>query len=457
MEKFRPFFDPKSVVIIGASRNEYTFNGVVLKNLLEAQYKGKLYIVHPFTKSLMGIPCLANVQELDQCPIKPELAIILTQNNILGIIETLGKIGIKYILIETDISVKKNRLEQEQLVKEIKVLINQYKLKVLGPSMIGIIDFQNSFTTSVIPTRRHILLPNKKDRPKSGVSFLAQSGGLTGACGWWAAPQKLPFAKIIHIGKAIDITQGEIFEVLFNDPATDVIILFMKEVTREYLDVLAKYKGTKPVLFKYVGYPSENVKKFEDLGAVQVRNYVELFEFAKVLLWCPPPTANAVGIIGPSSGAINLILAEMREQEIHLAHLEDTNREFILSNIGGSTCELGNPVDYWPPMEFVGTQVCRVYHDASNTLLKDDHVGALFLALEFFTEIEFNFSIFETIKAKYPDKPIICVLIQAEKEGTDRILEIANELHIPVFVEEVERAVRAFRCLMDCLCKKRKK
>jgi len=108
---------------------------------------------------------------------------------------------------------------------------------------------------------------------------------------------------------------------------------------------------------------------------------------------------------------------------------------------------LGNPVDYWPPKEFVGTEVCKVYHSASNALLADKSVSVLFLALEFFTEIEFEFTIFKKIKEMFSDKPIIVILIQAESEGAKRVIESATELEIPVFVDEVERAIRGFSIL----------
>ena len=449
LEKINPFFNPKSVVIIGASRNEYTFNGVLLKNLLEVQYKGKIFIVHPYTDTVMGVPCAKNLEELFSQGVKPEMAIILTQKNFLQTLEHLGKNGVKYILIETDFSQKLGKGEQIILDNSIKEIISEYDLKILGPNMIGLIDFQHLFTSSIIPTRSHIVLPNRKNKPQSGASFMAQSGGLTGACGWWAPDQKIPLAKIIHIGKAINISEAEILEYLFEDPHTEIILLYLKEIPEEFNKVLSKYKNKKPILYKYVGKPSKIEQKFKELGANSVENYIELFEFAKVFLWSPPPISNAVGIIGPSSGAINLIISEMRNQKIHLANLKEKNRKAILEDVGGSTCELGNPVDYWPPKEFIGTQVCRVYHQSSKTLLNDPHVSALFLALEFFTEIEFNFTIFESIKEKYPNKPIICVLIQAEREGGSRILEIGTRLQIPVFINEIERAVKSLRFLLN--------
>ena len=77
----------------------------------------------------------------------------------------------------------------------------------------------------------------------------------------------------------------------------------------------------------------------------------------------------------------------------------------------------------------------------------DDSVDGLILALEFFAEIEFDFSIYSSLMLKHPDKPIIAILIQAEHEGAKRIISTASELKMPVFENEVERAVRGYKLL----------
>ncbi len=446
---FTPFFEPKSVLIIGASRNEYTSNGVVLKNLLEARYKAKIFIFHPFTDSILGIPTIKTIEELAALQPAPELAIVLTRHNLLEILEALGKNKIRYVLLQADINYVSTDQEYKEIEGAIQALIKRYNLNVLGPSMIGIIDYMSGFTSSIIPTRAHFLHLQQKSNYSAGVSFLSQSGGLSGACGWWNIQQPVPFSKAFHIGGEIQFTYADMLEFLLHDPKTQVITLYLKSITPEMIEVMQRCGTCKPVLVKYVGKDPLPLEKFQQAGAIPVRNYIELFEFAKVFMWCPAPQNRDVAIIGPSSGAINLLIAEMRNYEIHLASLQPEIRDHILSQIGGSTCALGNPVDYWPPKEFVGTQVCKVYYDASRFLMEDTNVSALFLALEFFSEIEFDFSIFETIQQKYPDKPVIVVLIQAEKEGSERLIQISNELHIPVFVDEVERAVRALHALLE--------
>jgi acyl-CoA synthetase (NDP forming) len=231
----------------------------------------------------------------------------------------------------------------------------------------------------------------------------------------------------------------------------------LREINDELIASVKKVAPYKPILFFYVGKDEQKEKELQVAGAIQVQNYIELFELAKIFLWCPEPKGPNLGIIGPSSGAIYLIVKEMRKQHLSIAKLKKEAQDIILDKVGGSTCEFGNPVDFWPPDKFIGIKICGIYNISANTLLKDQNVDGLILALEFFLEIEFDFNIFEHIKNDFPNKPIITILIQAEREGVKRVIKAASDLKIPVFENEIERAIRGYKLLYDYYSKIKKK
>ena len=449
MKNLEPFFNPKSVLIIGVSRKALSFSYTVLKNLLEIFYQGKLYILNPNASEILGVKSYHSFEDLPEIP---ELAVIVLGKNIVKIIEKLGKKGVKYIAIQTELKPGTNVNFVHSKLNEI---CEKYGITYLGPSMLGIINFIDNFTTSIIPVRQHIMRENKNI--KEGISFIAQSGGLAGALGWWTPSQKLPISKVIHLGKGYHIDEADILEFFLNDPTTKVISLFLREITPGLILAIKKVSPFKPVIFFYVGKDQKSEEQIIAAGGIPVQNYIELFEIAKIFLWCPEPKGTNLGIIGPSSGAIHLIVREMRKQNLSLAKPTDNSRDIIIDKIGGSTCAYGNPVDYWPPEKFIGIKICGIYNTSAETLLKDANVDGLILALEFFIEIEFDFSIFKALKEKYPLKPIITILIQAEHEGAKRVIKSASELKIPTFDNEVERAVRGFRLLYDYYSKIKKR
>ncbi|MBY9005593.1 MAG: CoA-binding protein [Candidatus Lokiarchaeota archaeon] len=449
MKELRPFFNPKSILIVGVSRKTYTFSYTLLKNLLEIFYEGKIYLLNPNATDILGIKSYHNYEDLPEIP---ELAVIVLGSDIINNIENLGKIGVKFITIQSEI---KSDIENKELLDKLKNLCLKYNISYLGPSMIGIINFIDKFTNSIVPVRQHIMRANKKI--SEGIGFIAQSGGLAGALGWWTPFQKLPISKVIHLGKSFDINESDILKYYCKDNTIKVISIFLREITDELIKSVKLVAPKKPILVFYVGKDIQKEKQLEQAGGVFVLNYIELFEIAKLFLWCPEPNGSNLGIIGPSSGAIYIIAKEMRKQHLSLAKLNEISKEKILENVGGSTCKLGNPVDFWPPDKFIGTKICSIYKKASHILLEDESVNALFLALEFFIEIEFDFIIFKKIKEFYPNKPIISILIQAETEGAKRVINTASELKIPVFVNEIERAVRGYKLLYDYYSKIKKK
>ncbi len=435
-----PFFAPKSVAIVGASRNTYTFSGMILKNLLELRYEGPVYVVNPNADEIDEIKSYRSIGAL---PEVPELAIIVIRD-FQGCLEALGKIGVKHVIVQTDLPMdaKKN-----EITDVIEGIAKKYRMRVLGPSTIGIIDFVHNFSTSLIPTRAHILRTNKATLEHPGLSYFCESGGLAGSMGWWQTPQSLPLSKVIHVGDGCDIKDHEVLRYLASDPNTKIISLFLRKIEPTFVQTVKEIAAIKPILFKKVG-TRQYVDDLVKAGAIEVRDYIDLFEIAKVFLWCPLPRGPRVGIIGPSSGAIALVTNEMREQGLEIGMPSAETKQFILEKVGGSTCVRGNPVDYWPPRDFVGTRVCRVYHSASKALLADDNIDSLILALEFFSEIEFDFGIFEHVRKLFPNKPIITILIHAERDGQERIINVGTNLRLPIFVNEIERAVRGLGALV---------
>ncbi len=449
MRNLKPFFNPKSILIVGVSRKAYTFSYTILKNLLEIFYRGKIYILNPNADEILGIK---SYHSLDDLPEIPELAVIVLGKKIAEIFEKLATFGVKNVAIESDLRIE---TEDPILIDNLLNISEKYEVSFMGPGMLGIINFNNNFTTSLIPVRQYLMQKHRKI--KEGISFIAQSGGLAGAMGWWAPSQELPISKVIHLGYGFDVNDADVLEYFKEDETTKVISLFLREITDDIINAVEEIAQIKPILFFYVGKDELKEKKLIEVGGISGLNYIELFELAKVFLWCSEPKGPNLGIVGPSSGAIYLIVKEMRNQGLSLAKVSKEHKDIILDKVGGSTCKLGNPVDYWPPERFVGTKICEIYNTSSKTLLKDDAVDGLILALEFFIEIEFDFNIFDKIKKTFPDKPIITILIQAEHEGAKRVIKSASELKIPAFENEVERAVRGYKLLFDWYSKIKKK
>ena len=68
-------FEPRSVALVGASADERKVSGLLLRNMLDAGYRGRLLAVNPKHQEVAGIPCVASVGQL---PLAVDLAVIPT-------------------------------------------------------------------------------------------------------------------------------------------------------------------------------------------------------------------------------------------------------------------------------------------------------------------------------------------------------------------------------------------
>ena len=97
MDTINLFFNPKNVVLFGASDKPGSVGETTLKNLLLSKDTRTVYIVHPKHETLLDIKCYPSLAAL---PETPELAVIATgADHVPEIVEDCGKAGIKAIII----------------------------------------------------------------------------------------------------------------------------------------------------------------------------------------------------------------------------------------------------------------------------------------------------------------------------------------------------------------------
>ena len=58
------FFNPSSVAIIGATEKPSSLPGIILKNLLDMGFKGKMYPVNPKYRDVFGLKCFPSILDV---------------------------------------------------------------------------------------------------------------------------------------------------------------------------------------------------------------------------------------------------------------------------------------------------------------------------------------------------------------------------------------------------------
>jgi len=64
VEHLKYLFEPRSVAVIGASRNRKAWGHVILKNIINYGFEGKVYPVNPKADNLLGLKCYPDIRNV---------------------------------------------------------------------------------------------------------------------------------------------------------------------------------------------------------------------------------------------------------------------------------------------------------------------------------------------------------------------------------------------------------
>ena len=82
-------FNPESIAVIGASRDEKKIGHIVLKNIVNSGFRGQVFPVNPNTDMIDGLACFPDCKSL---PFAPDLAILAVPAIVaVDVLEDVGK------------------------------------------------------------------------------------------------------------------------------------------------------------------------------------------------------------------------------------------------------------------------------------------------------------------------------------------------------------------------------
>ena len=451
MEKF---FNPKSIAIIGASRDIHKVGFVTLKNLIVGDYKGKIYPINPNAESILKRKCYPSVLKV---PGTIDVALIAVPAKLTPRVMTdCGKKGIKRVIIVTAgfSEVGDAKLEQE-LIKIAK----KYRIRIIGPNCLGVLDVNNNFDTLFLPAAR-------LERPKKGgVSLTTQSGATGSTVLDLMAKEQYGFAKFISYGNAADITETDLVQYLGKDRDTKVICMYLESLKdgKRFLEVAKQVTKKKPIIALKGGTTDAGARAtmshtaslagsfkiysgaFKQAGIIQADNAEDLFNYAKVIEKSVKPKGRRVQIITNGGGfgilaTDNLVKLSLKVDEPSSTTMKRLKKAYP------KTYTVGNPID------LTGSATSDAYRLALDTCLKDKTIDIIFLILLYQTpQLDVDI-VDDVIKiGKQKKKPIVVVSMGGD--FTQKYKNIMEGEGVPCFTYP-HNAARAVKALCDYHLKK---
>ncbi len=224
---------PKSIVVVGGSKDLEKPGGKVLKNIIDGGFKGDLYVANPKEDEVQGIK---SFQDLSKLP-DTDLAIIaIAAKHTLQTIEylTQNKNTKAFIILSAGFSEESH--EGKLLEDKIVAAINNVKGSLIGPNCVGILTPQHhSVFTYPIP---------KLDQ--NGCDFVSGSGAT--ACFIMEAgiPKGLKFANVYSVGNSAQMGVEEVLKYMDEnfDPKTDSMVKLLYMETIKQPKMLLKHASS---------------------------------------------------------------------------------------------------------------------------------------------------------------------------------------------------------------------
>ncbi len=310
-----PLLWPKAVSIIGASRKESSIGNIVLKNIIDGNFKGKVYPINPLAESIYGIKSYNSIKEL---PEKIDLAIIsLPSNLVLDEVKNAIQFGVKGIVI-LSAGFADSGEEGIKKEKELVELVRKNGVRLLGPNCLGMINTDPSIQLNASLASRKI--------PQGQAGFFSHSAALGIVIIDYAIERGISFTSFVSAGNRADVSGNDLLLYWEEDPNTKMAILYLEIFgnPRKFVRIARNMSYKKPILCVKSARSSAGRKTIESkIGAITANDYeVEalfqqtgiivtpslesLFDVAVVLSTQPLPGGNRINIIANSAGMATL-------------------------------------------------------------------------------------------------------------------------------------------------------
>jgi acetyl coenzyme A synthetase (ADP forming)-like protein len=372
-----PFFEPRSIAVVGASRDMAKVGGSVVANLRAAGFEGRIVPINPSAASVQGLPAAPSLLAVDE-PV--DLAVIaVPAPAVLPALKECVATGVGGAVV---ISAGFREADDAGREREdaLRAWLAGQPIRVLGPNCLGWIRPSCRLNATFAPG---MPLPG-------GIAFVSHSGALATAILDWARDRRLGFSLFASLGNQADLTESDVFVAVADDSKTRVVVAYIEGVAdgRRFFEVLRGTSARKPVVLLKAGRSPEGARAVSShtgalagsdqafdaavrqAGAVRVRSVEELFDLARCLASQPLPRGRRLLVV-TNGGGLGIVATDAaREAGLEVTPLAEAVRARLRPGLP-ATASVVNPVD------LVGDADAGRYGHALHAVGPDEGVDAV--------------------------------------------------------------------------------
>jgi acetyltransferase len=332
-----PLFEPRGVVIVGASTHPGKFGFVSLHNLLSAGYTGGVYATNRDGAEVLGIQAVPSIADLPDEPI--DLAFLCTPAAAnVDIVRQCGERGIGAAFIAGGgygEAGEAGLAAQDELVAAAA----EAGVRIIGPNGQGVVS-------TPIRLCAQIVAPYP---PAGSIAVASQSGNLVSTFMNYSVATGVGISRAVSAGNAAMTSVIDLLEWYADDDATNVILAYVEGISdgRDFFDRIRAVAARKPVVLVKGGASSEGARAaashtgslasddavFDGMarqaGVVRARTVEEAFDTAASFATQPMPAGGRTAVVTSVGGWGVMTADAMADSSLELVALPDDLIEAI--------------------------------------------------------------------------------------------------------------------------------
>jgi acetyl coenzyme A synthetase (ADP forming)-like protein len=370
---------PRSIAVIGASRKHGTIGNELFRNLLNYEFQGPVYPVHPEAGSVAGVRAYRSVLDV---PDAVDLAVVVVPAPAVEhVVEECAQKRVRGLVI-ISAGFAEAGSEGKETERRIVATARRNGMRIIGPNCLGIVntaaDVQmNATFAPVTPVR-------------GPVAFLSQSGGLGIELMARVGELGIGVSEFVSVGNKADVSGNDLLQHWESDPHTEVILFYLesfgnprkfarlaRRVGRRKAIIAVKsgrtLAGSRAASSHTAALASPDVAVdalFGQAGVIRVDTLEQLLDTAQVLAHQPLPRGRRVAIVGNAGGPGTLAADACSGAGLEVPELsEELQRE--LRRLVARDASVRNPID------LVAAATADQYEAALRLILEDPGIDAV--------------------------------------------------------------------------------
>ncbi len=350
----RAFLYPRSIAVIGASRERGSIGGELFHNLLEYEFEGPIYPVNPAASVVQSVSAYPTVEVV---PGPVDLAfVVVPARHVIEVARQCGRKGVRSLVV---ISSGFGEVGEEGRAMQAELLqvCRANGMRMIGPNCMGIVNSDPGVRLN------GVFVPGIP--PAGGLGFASQSGALGVAAVDYAAQLGLGISSFVSMGNKADISGNDLLNYWEDDARTDVILLYLESFGNptKFSHIARRIGRKKPIIVVKSGRSAAGARAtsshtgallaasdvtvdalFRQAGVIRADTLEEMFDIATLLSNQPAPRGRRVGIVTNAGGPGILAVDACEAAGLQIAPLSEETRAQLRAFLPPEA-SVNNPVD----------------------------------------------------------------------------------------------------------------